>query len=194
MMASDDKPLGHARGRDYGRPRVDGVRELGMGRRVWNVGPVIVPAPAHHWPAIVTAGLEDVELVAAHWSELVLPQLAGLRVDGRPLRIAVAIGPDLRARVFAADERIVGGHRTVGIDAYDLAEMSGEVLCWRELEALAQGDKQFAVRGEDKARAEMIRPIDFRKLPELMCASSRPASPSLPRATAVEAPPSPGSA
>src|SRR5512144_2331348 len=145
---------------------IDGVCEFGVGRRLGDCAAVIVRSPAHHRPSVILPGLRNVELVPAHGAEFGLPQLAGLRVNRGTLWIAVAVGPDLRTRVVAADERIVFGHRAVWVDAHDLAEIVAEVLRRRELKALAQGDEQLAVGREDEARTEMEVALDLWHLPE----------------------------
>jgi len=94
-----------------------------VGWRLRDRAAVIMLAPAHHRPAVILAGLRDVELVPAARTEFILSKLAGLRVDGGPLRIAVPVGPDLETGFLAADERIVLRGRSIGIDAHDLAEV-----------------------------------------------------------------------
>ena len=181
-MASDDRPPirrlpfqagmavarveGDARRRDHRRPVRDGVGEFGMGRRRRGCRAVIMLAPAHHRPTVVAPRLRDVELVAAHRAELGLPQLAARWVDGGALRVAMAVGPDLRPRILLTDEGVVVGDRSVRIDAHDLAEIVGEILRRAELEALAEGDEQLAVRREGEPRAEMVAALDLRLLPE----------------------------
>src|SRR5262245_60290556 len=157
---------GNARRRDHWIPVIDGVDEFRVRGRLGNCTAVIVRPPAHHRPSVILAGLRNVELIASHGTKFGLPQLAGLRVNRAPLRIAMTVGPDLRTRVLAADERIVLGHRTVGIDAHDLAEIVGKILGRGEGEALAKRDEQRAVRREDKTRAEMVLTLDLRLLAE----------------------------
>src|SRR5215207_10237525 len=136
----------------------------GRGRRFGDVAAVVVPAPAHQRPAVVLARLGDVDLVAAHRPVLDLPEGARLRMDRRGLDVAVAVGPDLRARIAAADEGVVLRHGAVRVDAQNLAQMTGEVLRRIELEALAGGDEELAVAREGKARAEMVAAADLRHL------------------------------
>ena len=140
---------------------IDGVSKFGVGRRLRNELTVVMLAPADYGPAIVATGLGDVEFVPAHWAELFLPEFAGLGMYCCALHIAVPIGPDLRARVLPPHKGIVRGHGAVGIDAYDLAEIVGEVLRGREREAPAEGDEQLAVGGENEPRAEVEGAINL---------------------------------
>src|SRR5215813_6452408 len=82
-----------------------------------NPGAIVVDAVADHRPAVVLARLGNVDLVAAARAMLVLPQLPGLGIERRALRIAVAIAPDLRLGACPIYEWIVGRHRSVRPDA-----------------------------------------------------------------------------
>ena len=118
----------HAGRRDRRHPVLDRLLHAGLVRALVDLGAAIVDAVADHRPAVVLAGLRNVDLVAAARAVLVLPQFAGLRMQRRALRVAVAVAPDFRLASGSADERIVRRHRAVGRDAHDLAEMIGEVL------------------------------------------------------------------
>src|SRR5690606_12800672 len=67
--------------------------------------PRIRPAEAHDRPAVVRAGPEHVELVAAVRAHLELTELARGRMNGEPERAAVAERIDLRTVARAARER-----------------------------------------------------------------------------------------
>ena len=82
-----------------------------------------------------------------------LPQLAGDRIPGQPLRIAVAVAPDRRHRARRVDERIVLRHRAVVVDAVDLAERLGEILRVRHVVLLAEREEQVPLLVEDEARS-----------------------------------------
>src|SRR5262249_57243939 len=89
----------------------------------------VVLAIALERPAFTVALINNVDLVAAHGSVLLLPKFAVCRINGETLRIAVAIGPDLRAGARLVSERIVWKCRAVGRDPYDLAEIVVKGLC-----------------------------------------------------------------
>ena len=149
---------GHARGRDRGRPlqhRRRHVRALAAGADL-AAGDVFA-AVGDLRPAVVAPGERAVHLVAALRAVLVGPQLAGERMHGRALHVAVAPGPDLGARVGAPGERVVGGHAAVGLDAHHLAEMAVERLgALAMVEAVAQGHEQASVAREHQARAPVV--------------------------------------
>ena len=56
---------------------------------------------------------QDVDLVAAHRTDLRLPQFAGLGMNRQAVAVAMTVGEDLRLGAGAADERIVRRHRAV---------------------------------------------------------------------------------
>ncbi len=84
------------------------------------------------------------------------PQFARVRMQRGTLHVAVAVAPDLGQRTGRLDERVVGRHAAVGLDANGLAEVRVEVLRFVSVrEAFAQGDEEPALAVEDEARAEM---------------------------------------
>src|SRR4029077_18542605 len=113
---------GNPRGRDHRVPVIDGVGEFRVCRRFGNFATIIMRSPAHHRPSVILAGLRDVELISAHRAEFSLPQLAGFRMNGGALRIAMTVGPDLGTRAFSPNEGIVLGDGSIWIDAHNLAE------------------------------------------------------------------------
>src|SRR5262249_26697646 len=113
--------------------------------------PRIVDAVADHRPAVVGAALDDVDLIPAARAVLDDPEDAGCRVDGSRLGVAVAPAPDLGPRVWLPDERVVGGHAAVGLDANDLAPVSPKILCETHLITLPECHEELAVRREGEA-------------------------------------------
>src|SRR5262245_37029392 len=95
-------------------------------------------SPSHQGPAVIAAGLNDTKLVTADRAEFADPEKSRFRVDSGALDIAMTIGPDVRARVCAVNERAVGGDGAVAVDAHDLAKVIGEVLSAVPLEAIPQ--------------------------------------------------------
>src|SRR5438552_284274 len=86
-------------------------------------------------PAVVSALLDEVDLLPQVLAVLPDPQIAGGAIDVQPPRVAEAIRPRLRPHTLLADERIVLGDgvilATVGmvdIDAQHLGAESAEVL------------------------------------------------------------------
>src|SRR3954463_2779052 len=145
---------------------VDGVGEGRARRRLRDFAALVVVAPAHERPAVVAAGVGDVDLVAAERTELAFPERARSRMNRQALDVAVTVGPDFGSGVGAVHERVVGRNRTVGIDADHLAEMIREVLRGVELETLAGRNEELAFRREGETRAEVVRPRNGRLLPE----------------------------
>src|SRR5688572_7523254 len=94
-----------ARDRDGRRP-VNGRRLETFVRRQLRLPRAGIGAPvAHDRPAVVLAGTDDVELVAAIRAVLALPELAGHGMEREPERVAVTDRIDLRPETLSADER-----------------------------------------------------------------------------------------
>ena len=76
----------------------------------------------------------------------------------RPCWIAVAVRPDLGECALATDERVVGRHASVVVQAQHLAVVRGQILCRMALQilridlAIADGDEEVAVAVERQAR------------------------------------------
>src|SRR5262245_17354731 len=137
---------GHAGWRDRRRPVPQRLLHAVFVRALVDLGAVVVYAVADHRPAVVQALLDQVDLVAALRAVLVLPQLAGLRMEDEALRVAVAIAPDLGLSAVAAAEWTVGRHRAVRPHPHDLADVVGEVLRLLAREIMvAQRQEQAAV-------------------------------------------------
>src|SRR3954470_9460207 len=100
---------------------IDGVGEIGPCRRPWAFAAVVMIAPAHQRPAVVAAGLGDIDLVAAARPKLALPEHAGFGVDREALDVTVAVGPDFRLGARSVHEGVVGRDRAVRVDADELA-------------------------------------------------------------------------
>src|SRR5262249_7407277 len=122
-----------------------------------DLGSVVIDAVADHRPAVVLAGLRNVDLVAAARPVFVHPQLAARRIDRRALRIAMTVTPDFRLGAVLADEGIVGRGGAVGTNTNQLAQVIAEILRLVAIrEMLAHGEKQAFVGHLDDAAAEMI--------------------------------------
>src|SRR5690606_21716099 len=72
-----------------------------------------------------------------------------------------AVGPDFILCVRLADKRIVLRDGAVSVDAYDGAQVIGEILGRVELEALSLCQKQVPVRREHDTATEVVRAGNF---------------------------------
>ena len=107
-------------------------------------------------PRVVVARLHEVDLVVALGAVLGLPQVAVLGVEGEPEGVADAVGED--ARAVAADRRVRGGHRAVGVHAQDLAaQVAGEILRVRRRVTVAHDRVELAVWSEQDATPVVVR-------------------------------------
>ena len=70
---------------------------------------LIAHRPGRDRPAEIPAAFDHVDLVAIVLAVFVLPQFTRLRMEGEPLRIAVAVGPDRVIGLRVVDEGVVGG-------------------------------------------------------------------------------------
>src|SRR5690606_10674890 len=82
----------------------------------------VVAARRDERPAVVRAGLDDVDLVAAHRPDLDLPELARLGMPREVVTVAMAVAVDLGLRARAADERVAGRRFAFVREAQDLAD------------------------------------------------------------------------
>ena len=82
----------------------------------------------HQGPTVIPPWLKDVQFVTTPGTVFTDPQLARLRVDCRPLDVAVPIGPELRQGIVAANERVVAGGCAVGFQPHHLAQMGAQIL------------------------------------------------------------------
>ena len=127
------------------------------------LGGAVGAAVAHLGPAVVAPGDDAVEFVAALGAVFVHPQFAGTGTQGRPLRVAVAVGPDLRAGL--ADARVALRDAAVAVEPDDLAEGAVEVLGGVELLALAERHEHRLVGAEHDPGAEVAGAGGLRHLP-----------------------------
>ena len=135
----------------------DRLLHAGLPRPLMDLRTAVVDAEADHRPSVISSLRDDVYLVAAARSVLVLPQLAGRGMEREALRIAVAVAPDLGLRARSADERIIRRNRAVGSDANDLADVVGEILrLVARTEVIAHGQEQIVVGALRDATAEVI--------------------------------------
>ena len=139
-------------GRDGGVPVHDG----GLHSFVCGPGDTRLEAVRDHGPAVVVAGLQDIQLVAAHRPVLGLPEEAAHGIDREALGIAMAVGPDRRHGAGASHERVVGRHASVVVDTVHLAQRAGEVLGGVLLPAVADREEQLAVAIEEEAGAVVV--------------------------------------
>ena len=81
-----------------------------------------------------------------------------VRSDRQALGVAVAIGVDGRMGSVMADEGIVIGDAAVGVNAHRFAQQAAQILgCFAEVEAVAGGQQQGAIRQEVHAAAVVNR-------------------------------------
>ncbi len=193
---------GHAGRRDHRRPLVDRVLEARrVGFAAADRRAAIVHAERDDRPAVVLAGLGDVQLVAAARAVLDLPELAGLRdssprpgcCGGRRTRSPAARRPGRRTGCPPAPRRPDGCGRSCR-DA-SRAPAPGRGTAPRS--ARRASTKRCAFRRRPAASRNACCSSTFGCCEKMTSTSvSAGASPSLswPRATAVEfVPPSPGS-
>src|SRR5262249_24469944 len=113
---------------DRGHPVFERMLHALLVRALVDLGADVVDAVADHWPAVILALLDEVDLVAAARPMFVLAQLSGQGVEREALGIAVAVAPDLGLGGRPADEGIDRRNRAIGPDANDLAEVVGKIL------------------------------------------------------------------
>src|SRR4030095_11878982 len=81
----------------------------------------------NHRPTVVLAALDDVDFVAAAWAVEARRPVLGLELrvraglPGEALRVAVAVRPNLGARIRPPDEGVVRGDASVVVEAQRLA-------------------------------------------------------------------------
>src|SRR5688500_15157168 len=141
------------------------LHSLTMGTAVNRGSRAIVHAKAEHRPAVILAGLEDVDFVTALGSVLGDEHVSGLWMDGQTLHVAMAIRPRGGQRRGLSDERIVGRHPPIVVQTDCLAVVRREVLRGMCLEvstgfdlSVAERDEQVAVLVERQPGAVMSAP------------------------------------
>src|SRR5713101_6207402 len=85
--------------------------------------------PGYERPAIVTTRTDDVDFVAAIRAILVLPDVAGARLNGETQRVPVAEGIHFRFVAGASDERVVARHCAVVAQPQHFARVAVRILC-----------------------------------------------------------------
>ena len=89
------------------------------------------------------------------------PDLAGVGMGDEALRVAVAIAENLGLGAGLADERIVGRHAAVIVEADDFAGVVAQILGAVAVAALTGGDVEMAGRVESETRAEVPAAAGF---------------------------------
>ena len=146
---------GHARGRDRRHPVFDGLGHAGLMGALADGEPGIAAAIGDHRPTVIGAGGEDIDFIAALGAVFDHPDLAGRRMAGDPLGIAVPKGEYFRLGAGPPGEGIARRHGACVGDADDLAGMGAELLGVLGLAPFARGDVEQPVPAEHHARAEM---------------------------------------
>src|SRR3546814_5967416 len=93
---------------------------------VGDVLAVIMVAVRHDRIAVIGAALDQVDLVAALWPHLLLPQLP-CPIEGDAEQVAMAERPDLRRHAALFGEGLVGRDAAVGVQADHLAQIFSHV-------------------------------------------------------------------
>jgi hypothetical protein len=117
-----------------------------------------IDAGGDEWPAVVAAGLDEIEFVAADGAVLGGPEFPGDGVITQALHVAMAVTPDRAEGIGSVDERVVGRDAAIGGDAEDFTERAGEVLGLGRVSAIADGEKEMAGGIEEKA-ATVVRGV-----------------------------------
>ncbi len=88
----------------------------------------IVDAVTDYRPAIVIAGNNEIEFIAALWAMLGFPQVTGFRMKGQTLWAAVTVTPDCRFYTALSDKGIVTRNAAVIIESYHGTVMVAGIL------------------------------------------------------------------
>ena len=125
----------------------------------------VIFAIGDHRPAVVFAGGNQVDFIAALCAVLARPQ-AALRIQHHALDIAVAVAPDFAACAALLHKRIIGGHAAVTAQAHDFADVAAQIL--RLFAAAASvAHAQINISGRQRnAATEMAVAAHFRRLAE----------------------------
>ena len=89
----------------------------------------VVASETHQRPAIIPAGFDDVDFVAAIRPVLVIPEIAGHGIERQTERVPVSHRIDLRAVTGLAGEWISRRGRAVVLQAKDLAREGWSASC-----------------------------------------------------------------
>src|SRR5690606_8621741 len=88
----------------------------------------VVTPETHLWPSVVATGQDDVDLVAAIGSILVLPDLPGHRMGDQTERIAMTECENLRPITLPPHEGVIGWNRAVVVEPQHLAAQAHRIL------------------------------------------------------------------
>jgi len=105
---------------------------------------VVIDAEAHDRPAIVQRWANEIDFVAAARPMLGGPELAGDRMHGETLRVAMAVAPDRGHRTGSADERIVWRNRAVVAQTMNLPVGRAEILRERFLTPVGGAENRYS--------------------------------------------------
>src|SRR3546814_19267145 len=107
---------GHARYRRRHLPVMDGLlRAVDVGALCFGSGKsAVIDAMGSQWPAVVLAGLRNIDRIAAAWTMLVRTEIARQWIQRRPVLMAMAVRPGLRAYLRIADQRVFVGNAGAG--------------------------------------------------------------------------------
>ena len=141
---------------------------LGVGASMDGATRAVIHAIAHHRPAVIGPGFDQVQLVAALGAVLGQPQVAGGCVDDHALGVAVAVAPDIVEGFILSNKGVVGRDAAILPQAHYHAVMIGEQLgrvCLKIARgphlAVADGDKDMALAVENNARAVVTATAGF---------------------------------
>src|SRR5205814_594820 len=98
----------------------------------------VIASVTHHRPAVISAAMKNVELVAATWSLLGFPQIASRWVDGEPTSVAMSGCIDRRLMTRPTDERIIRRNAAIVAQANHLAGIVVRILSAGDLGSVAR--------------------------------------------------------
>jgi hypothetical protein len=151
---------------------VQRLLHAGLGRSLADLcSGAVVPAEGDHRPAVVDAGADDVDLVAALRAMFVRPQLAAFGVQRGALDVAVADRELFRQSAGLLHEGIVDRDAAVVMQADHRPGVVVKALCPLLVAAIAEGDEQEALPIEDQARAEVASAVDLGSIRNRTCTS-----------------------
>src|SRR5262245_57347618 len=88
----------------------------------------VVTAVGDERPAVVPAGVEDVELVTAARPLLTFPDVAGFWIHRQTMTISVTDGENRRLESGTIHKRIVIGHAAIVAQTHDLSRVVTRIL------------------------------------------------------------------
>src|SRR5262245_9034425 len=116
----------------------------------------------NHRPTVILAALDDVDFVAAAWAVEPRRPVLGLELrvrsglPGDALRVAVAVRPNLGARVRPSDEGVVLRDASVIVEAQRLAGERIQPLRQPPLGRVARRNVDLAVGAEPRSRPRVV--------------------------------------